>query len=287
MKLISVIARTAKRSGVSRCGPLDCFAALALTGALAVQSPALAQTQALPRGTDKAPDAVRPLVGAWDLEMVGAARKCTVTFGAEPSAQGRQLRFPAICRRALPILTEAQAWTSTASGVPGISDAAGKALVVFESGTPESGFAGKGLDGKSYRLDPKGHPRAQRRPQQSAAEIAATAAQRPTAVDPARAPAPDTLPGRYSVMRQANREACKISLNAGPANATGRAPAALEASCQETGLLIFDPAGWRYAAGRLTLFARKGHSVDLVFENGQWRKDPAVGAPLLLRKLAP
>ena len=44
---------------------------------------------------------------------------------------------------------------------------------------------------------------------------------------------------------------------------------------------------WRYATGRLTLVARRGHGTDLVFENGQWRKDPAVGAPLLMRKLAP
>ena len=54
----------------------------------------------------------------------------------------------------------------------------------------------------------------------------------------------------------------------------------------DTGLTIFDPVGWRYAGGRLTLVARRGHGTDLVFENGQWRKDPAVGAPLLMRKLA-
>ena len=84
-------------------------------------------------------------------------------------------------------------------------------------------------------------------------------------------------------MRQQNREACRLVLN--PGTGTG-GPAAFEGSCQDTGLAIFDPAGWRYAAGRLSLVARKGHTTELVFESGQWRKDPAVGAPLLMRKLA-
>ncbi len=78
----------------------------------------------------------------------------------------------------------------------------------------------------------------------------------------------------------------------GPAPAAGTAPgqmapAAFDGGCQDTGLTIFDPVGWRYAGGRLALVARRGHSVELVFENGQWRKDPAVGAPLLMRKLSP
>jgi hypothetical protein len=86
-------------------------------------------------------------------------------------------------------------------------------------------------------------------------------------------------------MRQQNREACRLVLS--PASAGGRQPAAFEGLCPDTGLTIFDPVGWRYADGRLTLVARRGHGTDLVFENGQWRKDPAVGAPLLMRKLAP
>jgi hypothetical protein len=108
-------------------------------------------------------------------------------------------------------------------------------------------------------------------------------------VDPARAPAPGDLPGRYQMMRQQNREACRLVLSppAAGQNPAATAEAAFEGRCQDTGLTIFDPVGWRYAGGRLSLVARRGHSVDLVFENGQWRKDPAVGAPLLMRKLAP
>jgi hypothetical protein len=255
-----------------------------LAGAL-VASGAAAQTQPPPRGADRAPDAIALLLGAWDVEKVGASRKCTIIFGVEEVAHGRQLRFPATCRRALPILGGVASWSVTTEGKPRLNDALGKPVLVFGEPGAEGGFDGRIGDGERYRLDPKGYPRNARRPQASAAELAATAAQRPTAVDPAFAPAAESLPGRYSMMRQAGREACRIVLNAGPPASTGRLPAAFEGNCGDTGLTIFDPAGWRYAAGRLSLIARKGHSVELVFENGQWRKDPAVGAPLLMKKL--
>ena len=243
--------------------------------------PAAAQTAPLPRGADKAPDAIRRWLGAWELELAGASRSCTVTLGAEAAGSARQLRFPATCRRALPILDTAASWTLAANGQPQFVDASGKEVIGFQKGTPEAGLDGKGHDGKAYRLASKDHPRVA--PQQ-AQNPAATAAQRITAVDPATAPAANTLPGRYVLMRQQNREACRLVLS--PAAADGRQPAAFEGLCPDTGLTIFDPVGWRYAGGRLTLVARRGHGTDLVFENGQWRKDPAVGAPLMMRKLA-
>jgi hypothetical protein len=242
--------------------------------------PAAAQTAPLPRGADKAPDAIRRWLGAWEFELAGAPRSCTVTLGAEAAGNARQLRFPATCRRALPILDTAAAWALTASGQPQFLDPAGKEVIGFQKGTPETGLDGKGNDGKAYKLASRNHPRlAPQSPQNSAA----TAAQRITAVDPATAPAANTLPGRYVLMRQQNREACRLVLS--PATADGRHPAAFEGLCPDTGLTIFDPVGWRYAGGRLTLIARRGHGTDLVFENGQWRKDPAVGAPLMMRKL--
>lgn len=259
---------------------------LAASILLACHAAASAQTAPVPRGADKAPPAIAPLLGAWDLEQIGASRKCTITLGAEEAANGRQLRFPATCRRALPVLDSITSWNVAPDGSPRLNDAVGKAVIAFRK-NGDAGLQGKGPDGKDYWLDPKSHPRAAPRPAVSRAEAAATAAQRATVVDPASAPAPESLPGRYAVMRQPNREACRIVLGPASAGAQPRAPASFEGNCQDTGLTIFDPVGWRYAAGRLALVARKGHSVELVFENGQWRKDPAVGAPLLLRKLAP
>jgi hypothetical protein len=252
---------------------------------LALLAPAQAQTPATPRGADTAPDDVRSLLGAWDLELVGQPRKCTLTLGAEPAARGRQLRFPATCRRALPVLDTVAAWNPGGQGAPRFEDAQGKPVIAFQETGADKLLQGKGPDGQTYGLDSKAYPRAARRPAQRPAEIAAAAAQRATVVDPARAPGAETLPGRYGVMRQANRETCKLALSQGPVTSAGRSPAAIEGSCTDTGLNIFDPVGWRYADGRLTLVARKGHSIDLVSENGIWRKDPAVGAPLMLKRL--
>lgn len=244
--------------------------------------PVAAQTAPLPRGADKAPEAIRRWLGAWELGLADASKSCTVTLGAEPAGNRRQLRFPATCRRALPILDTAVSWTLNGSGQPQFMDAGGKELVGFQSGTPEAGLDGKGSDGKAYKLASRDHPRVSPKARQNPT---ATAAQRITAIDPATAPAPSSLPGRYVLMRQQNREACRLVLS--PASADGRQAAAFEGMCPDTGLTIFDPVGWRYVDGRLTLVARRGHGTDLVFENGQWRKDPAVGAPLLMRKLTP
>lgn len=245
---------------------------------------AAAQTAPLPRGAERAPPAIAALLGAWTLEQVGASRQCTVTFGVEAAGQGRQLRFPATCRRALPVLDNVTSWAPTAEGGIALSDAAGKPVIQFG---PASGQRrqGRGSDGKDYGLDAAGFARAAPRASAGPAETAATAAQRPTTVDPSRAPAVETLPGLYALMRQTGREACRIRLSAPAAGQQGSAR--FEGLCADTGITIFDPVGWRYDAGRLTLLARKGHSVELVFENGQWRKDPAVGAPLLLRRLQP
>lgn len=253
------------------------LASVALTILAAL--PALAQTAPLPRGAQQAPEAVRPLLGAWELELDGSPRRCTVTFAAEIAAgTDRQLRFPATCRRALSILGEASQWGVTPQGQPLLRDKAGKDLIAFAQGSAGAGFSGKGSDGQNYKLSPGDHPRAAAPLSRSAsAQRVEQAAQR-TAVDPARAPAAETLPGRYVVMRQQNREACRLELVAtGGAAFTGR--------CDDTGLAIFDPAAWRYERGRLTLAARRGHAVELVFEAGQWRKDPPLGAPLMLRKL--
>ncbi len=247
-------------------------------------APAGAQTPPLPRGAETAPEAIRPLLGDWDLELVGAPRRCTITFGSEAMAGGRQVRFPATCRRALPILDEVMAWRPGTGGQPQLVDAAGKVVIGFARAKPDADLEGKGTDGKQYVLASKDHPRAARAPVLSAAERAATAAARPTVVDPAQAPSAGSLPGRYALMRQPGREACRLILTAASDPAAG-ASAAFDGRCKDTGLTIFDPVRWRYAGGRLSLVARRGHSVELVFEDGRWRKDPAVGAPLLMSKL--
>src|SRR4051812_42162638 len=48
--------------------------------------------------------------GAWEMSLDGSHRKCRVTLGPEDLGSARPLRFPAGCRRALPILNAMAGW---------------------------------------------------------------------------------------------------------------------------------------------------------------------------------
>ena len=110
----------------------------------------------------------------------------------------------------------------------------------------------------------------------------------PTPIDPEKAPPFAALPGVYAVDRYFSREVCRISLGPAMLDASGRYEARLIEGCHDNGLHAFDPVAWRYGAGRLTLEARRGHEVTLISERDrQWRRDPDVGATLVLRKAEP
>ena len=146
-------------------------------------------------------------------------------WAAEEAAHGRQLRFPATCRRALPILDSVTSWNVGAGRLTAPERCArqGRHRSSARTAMPVSRARGRtarttGSIRKAIRAPRAALPS---RP----AEAAATAAQRPTVVDPASAPAPESLPGRYAVMRQPNREACRIVLGPASAGAQARAPA--------------------------------------------------------------
>ena len=109
-----------------------------------------------------------------------------------------------------------------------------------------------------------------------------------TPIDPEKAPPPGSLPGTYAVDRYTEREVCRVRLAASLPDPHGRYEARLVEGCRDAGLRSFDPAAWRYDGGRLTLTSRRGHEVTLISEReDQWRRDPEVGATLILRKVTP
>ena len=66
----------------------------------------------------------------------------------------------------------------------------------------------------------------------------------------------------------------------------GGGEAILAPACRDQDVVIFDPASWQMAKGRLVLKARKGHTTDLtLLANGTWRKDAKEGKPLILKKM--
>jgi Protease inhibitor Inh len=92
------------------------------------------------------------------------------------------------------------------------------------------------------------------------------------------------LPGTYAVDRYVEREICGIGLLAAPLGGSGRYEARLLEDCSDQGIRTFDPLTWRYEGGRLILTSRRDHEVTLISERpGHWRRDPEVGATLILR----
>jgi hypothetical protein len=218
--------------------------------------------------------------GRWDLSLDGANRSCRVMLAVEESTVGRALRFPAGCRRALPILNGLGGWTAPDNHRVVLLDAQGAAALRFER-DGDDGLVARMESGEVFRLErPEGVVQPVRLPPAPAIGVPQM-----TPVDPAKAPPLASLPGVYLVDRYSEREVCRIDLGRAMLSASGRFEARVLEGCRDLGISAFDPVSWRYEAGRLTLTARRGHEVTLVSErDGHWRRDPEVGATLILRK---
>ena len=230
-----------------------------------------------------APNDPATMAGGWDLSREGSSRKCRLTFGLEPAGTGQALRFPAGCRRALPVLAGAVAWHVHERGVLRLIDALGQAALEFRF-EGDDALVAKTAAGESYRLARDAEAQLVRLPPPPPP----VGVPQLTPIDPANAPPPASLPGTYVVDRYTEREVCRVRLAATLPDPHGRYEARLVEGCRDAGLRSFDPVAWRYDGGRLTLTARRGHEVTLISEReGQWRRDPEVGTTLILRKAAP
>jgi hypothetical protein len=244
--------------------------------------------------------------GAWELSLDAANRRCMVTLRGEAAPGGQALAAPAGCRKALPILTQAAAWTSAASGGVRLLAKDGSTVLEF---APDADGALKaaGADGQNYTLGgARGAPRLGLKAQETTGSVPGFSVARPPAGAPAAAqmaqarpagvPAPagvapsrQLIPGRYAVLREDGKDTgCMVTLEDKP----GRGPrgslrAFLAPACRDQGLVIYDPVGWSLNGGKLTLYARKGHGTNfLVTPDGGWTKDPSEGGkPLGLKRI--
>jgi hypothetical protein len=260
---------------MDRSGGLNggrCAHAVAFALALAATAPA-AWSAPEPSGLDGA-------LGIWDLSLEGSHRQCRITLQADPTGAGRTLRFPLLCRRALPILNGITAWSQDGRDIRLINESA-EAVLSFAA-RDEDARTGASASGETYRLE---RPEGVVQPVRLAPAPPPIGVPQPTAIDPAKAPRPETIPGLYLVDRYSEREVCRLNLGRAMLTAAGRFEVRVLDGCRDMGLTAFDPVAWHYDGGRLTLTARRGHEVTLVSEHdGQWRRDPEVGATLILRK---
>jgi hypothetical protein len=253
-------------------------------------SPAPAEPAA-PVAPPSLPEKLETVPGTWDLSRDGTNRRCVMTLSLDSGDAGRKLHFPAGCRRALPVVNGVVGWLFV-DGAVRLVDKNVRPILDFARRPDQRSLFAQTEGGERYSLVPLDI--VAMRPSGAAAETeAAASANPPPAPLQAAAPVPAELqraatataapgppPGVYALDRFQERDTCRITLGAAGGGVT------IVPGCHDGGLEVFDPVRWRYANGRMTLTAKRGHSIDLVPSgDGRWRRDPEVGTTFVLRRV--
>ncbi|WP_082528625.1 AprI/Inh family metalloprotease inhibitor [Methylobacterium sp. Leaf466] len=268
-----------------RIGATVLAAGLVLAGPLHAQDATAPAEAGAPAFVPSLPQTLAGVPGTWDLSRDASTRRCVLTLSAASGEAGRRLTFPAGCRRALPVLNRVAGWLFTEDAIR-LVDKDVRPVLAFKRRSDARSY-GAGLeDGEAYSLVPL----------QIAATGAAEAAAMPAAAPqngprdplarPAGASGPEPAPGLYALDRFKEQDVCRVELLAG--EAAKPAPVRLVEGCRDTGIAVFDPVLWQAGQGRMTLRAKRGHTVELVpVGEGRWRRDPDVGTTFVLRRVEP
>ncbi|XYD08435.1 AprI/Inh family metalloprotease inhibitor [Methylobacterium sp. NMS12] len=287
------------------------LAASALIATAAIVRPAAAQD--VPAATDEAappppaaetlaappaptappslPEKLGQVPGTWDLSRDGTNRRCVMTLVLDSGEAGQRLRFPAGCRRALPVLNGVAGWLFV-DGAVRLVDRNVRPVLDFAKRPDQRSLVAQAEGGEHYSLVPLDivamRPAdAAAAPEAAPADPASpapaplqTAARVPAELQPAATASAGPAPGLYALDRFQQRDTCRINLD-GTGGGVQIVP-----GCHDSGLEVFDPVRWRYTNGRMTLTAKRGHSIDLVPNgDGRWRRDPEVGTTFVLRRV--
>jgi Protease inhibitor Inh len=248
---------------------------------------------AAPAAPPSLPETLGAVPGTWDLSRDGTNRRCVMTLSIDSGEAGRKLHFPAGCRRALPVVNGVVGWLFV-DGAVRLVDKNVRPILDFARRPDQRSLFAQTEGGERYSLVPLDI--AAMRPGGVVADaqgetavpvspppaLLQTAAPVPAELQPAATAtvAPGPPPGVYALDRFQERDTCRITLG-GAGGAVTIVP-----GCRDGGLEVFDPVRWRYANGRMTLTAKRGHSIDLVPSgDGRWRRDPEVGTTFVLRRV--
>ncbi|MCJ2121062.1 AprI/Inh family metalloprotease inhibitor [Methylobacterium sp. J-077] len=249
---------------------------------------------AAPPAPASLPERLSEVPGTWDLSRDGTNRRCVMTLRSENGDAGQRISFPAGCRRALPVVSGIAGWLFSDRSVR-LVDRNVRPILEFVRRPDQRSLVAKTEGGETYSLVPLDiaamRPAASTAPDiagietapappsalQTAPSVPAELQRPPTSTATA---APGPAPGVYALDRFQERDTCRITLD-GAGGGVHVVP-----GCHDGGLEVFDPVRWRYANGRMTLTAKRGHTIDLVSSgDGRWRREPEVGTTFVLRRV--
>src|SRR5215213_3703093 len=195
-------------------------------------------------------NSVENAAGAWEMSLDGSHRKCRVTLGPEDLGLARPLRFPAGCRRALPILNATAGWAFE-NGLIRFLGRDGEPVLAFEPQEAEQeGLVARTSTGEVFLLAFQERPPQIRPANTSTASIQqemepeqpqeakrlmpplyARSEPPQTPIDPSKAPPFASVPGVYVVDRYLEHEVCRVRLGIAMLDASGRYEARLLDGC--------------------------------------------------------
>lgn len=242
------------------------------------------------------PTKVADVPGTWDLSRDGTNRRCVMTLLRDRGPAGQKVNFPAGCRRALPLMGAVAGWLYADEAVR-LVDANIRPVLLFKRRPDRRSYEAT-ENGETYSLVPLDivamHPPGTEPAQSEAVPPSPVPSPAPEPAQPEVVPAPPVKfaatapvegggpqPGTYLLDRFRQQGTCSLSLAEGGA-------VKLLPGCQDEGIEVFNPVRWRFANGRMTIVAKRGHTVELVPNgDGGWRREPEVGTTLVLRRAEP
>ena len=201
-------------------------------------------------------DAIKAMVGAWELSNAGREKTCTVRFRTDPAASGMKFEFDRRCGELFAFLAEVTGWTIAENDFLRLVDAKGQPVLEFsevESGVFEAPKQGEGI---LFIQKP----------------VAAPATQFTAA----------TLAGEWSLARENRRAICGLTLSD---KAAGDDFALRVNPPCDAAVTRFGPTTWQIDNGELVLKSARGQTWR--FEESEervWRRVPAGANPLLLMR---
>jgi len=288
------------RAGVLTAALVAALAALPPSAARAQESPPAAEPAppvmpaeggaGAPAGLATLPETLAGAAGTWDLSLEGGRRRCVLTLAMETGPSGRAARFPAGCRRALPLMAGIGGWLFTGEGLR-LVDRNLRPVLAFAKNPDGMSLGATAENGERYNLVPL-QIAAMLPPAPGAATVTpaanAVGSDAPASAAVPEKPAEGPAPGLYALDRAEQKDVCRLEFALPLEAGKDTAPVRVLPDCRDSGITVFDPVSWRFANGHLTLKARRGHAVSLVATGeGRWRRDPEIGVPLVLRKVEP